>query len=132
LFRRKNSRVPETIANDLKTHGYSVTQEYKLEAKRIDLLAQKGNYIFAIEVKNRPIETFDIASSSSVSTKLKSKDFRDMEVFGVLTSNHTVPEEMKNLGKRVGVLVTAPNNLSQDLEAISQRQSSRNKARMVK
>ena len=102
-------------------HNYQILNTYK-DITRFDLLAFKNNCLFAIEVKSRPIETFDIVTGSTINSSTLSNlirdkpEYQDKEVIPVLVSGSVVLGETKEFGSRMGVIVTETSDLAESLE----------------
>lgn len=119
MSKKSESEIRKTIASNLEKRDFKILPEYKSTSGSIDVLAQKGNYLFAIEVKNHPIETFDIVRSSTIVSNLKQNpEFKTQNVVGVLTSGSAISLEAKDLGKKIGVVVTEPLSISDSLSIV--------------
>lgn len=105
------------MANDLRQRGYEVVSEFEVQHRKIDMLARKGNHAFAIEIKNRPIETFDVVNSSTISVRIRrARNLDERNIIGVVTSDFSIPEEAKRWGAENGVILTKPSRLADSLE----------------
>ena len=130
MSKNSESKIYQIVREDLKKHDYQLISEDRVGSGRIDVLAQKGNYVFAIEIKNRPLETFDIIRSSTIPMSLKEHpDFKMRNIMSVVTTSSEITEEAKDLGKRTGVIVTQPLNLADAIELVLKNSKGRVKAR---
>lgn len=94
------------------------------------MLAQKGNYLFPIEIKDRPIETFDIIRSETISTNLAHiKGLKPQCVVGVVASGSAIPMEARTFGKERGVILTDTRNLSDSMELVVKDSSHKTRPR---
>ena len=118
---KRETKLLDRVSQDLDKHNYQILNTYK-DITRFDLLAFKNNCLFAIEVKSRPIETFDIVTGSTINSSTLSNlirdkpEYQDKEVIPVLVSGSVVLGETKEFGSRMGVIVTETSDLAESLE----------------
>ncbi len=92
--------------------------------KGIDFLAIKGGCVFAVQVKENPLESFDIISGSTITKSTiqdmigKHPEYQDKEFVSVLVSGSMVTESSKNFGSEMGVIVTDRNKVANTLDEV--------------
>ena len=119
MSKKNESGLLKTVIQDLQKHGYEVTSEYKLPKGTIDILAQKKGFLFAIEAKNRPLETFDIIASSTIPASLRVHlDLKPKNILSAITSGAMITQEAKDLGEISGVIVAQPWELVNFMELV--------------
>lgn len=99
------------VVDYLSESGFKVSRAQDND-KGVDWLAVKDQCVFAIQIKDRPLESFDIISGSTITAGTVSTSItgnpvlQNKEVMPVLVSGSIVLEDSKTFGDEMGVIVT--------------------------
>jgi len=92
--------------------------------KGVDFLAVKGQCVFGVQVKARPLESFDIISGSTITKSAiqdiieKNPDYQNMKFVPVLVSGSMVTDSSKSFGNQMGVVVTDWRKVANTLDKV--------------
>jgi hypothetical protein len=108
---KNEPKFVKEVIDSLGKSGYQ-TIKTRDNDKGVDFLATKDQCVFAIQVKERPLESFDIISGSTITAGTIKDSIRDQpayqnkELVPVLVSGSVVTDSFKTFGSEMGVLVT--------------------------
>lgn len=113
--------IENKVESILRKSGFKILKT-PYNDKDIDFLVSTDQCVFALQIKSKPLESFDIISGSTItagtiSTSIKENPaFQNKEVVPVLVSGSIVTDSSKTFGDELGVVVTDYVKIAESLD----------------
>ncbi len=119
--KEKGLKLERTVLAELQRSGFETYPVMGDEG--VDFLATRDHCIFAVQVKGRPLESFDIVSGSTVTPSTiqrsleRTPEYLNKDVIPVLVSGYVVNESSRVFANQMGVIATDSSKVADTLRA---------------